>query len=39
MPAALLLSSADFFFFKSSFSKNYLGNTLRVSNSFDPDQA
>ena len=27
------------FFSKSSFSKNYFRNTIRVSNSLDPDQA
>ena len=32
------LSSADFFS-KSTFSKNSLGNTIRVSNSLDPDLA
>ena len=33
----LFLSSADFF--KSTFSKNSFRNTIRVSNSLDPDQA
>ena len=33
-----LLSSADFFS-KSTFSKNSFRNTIRVSNSLDPDQA
>ena len=33
------LSSADFFFSKSTFSKNSSRNTIRVSNSLDPDQA
>ena len=34
-----VLSSADFLFFsKSPFSKNYFRNTIRVSNSLDPDQ-
>ena len=28
-----------FFFSKLTFSKNYFGNTIRVSNSLDPDQA
>ena len=32
------LSSADFFS-KSTFSKNYFKNNIRVSNSLDPDQA
>ena len=32
-----LLLSADFFS-KSTFSKNYFRNTIRVSNSLDPDQ-
>ena len=32
------LLSVDFFF-KLSFSKNYCRNTIRVSNSLDPDQA
>ena len=31
------LSSTDFFL-KSMFSKNYFRNTIRVSNSLDPDQ-
>ena len=35
---AFLLSSADFFQ-NQFFRKNLPGNTLRVSNSFDPDQA
>ena len=34
----LHLSSADSFS-KSTFSKNYFRNTIRVSNSLDPDQA
>ena len=34
----LLLSSADFFFSKLTFSKNSFRNTIRVSNSLDPDQ-
>ena len=33
------LSSADIFPSKSTFSKNYFRNTIRVSNSLDPDQA
>ena len=33
----MLLSSADFS--KSTFFKNYFRNTIRVSNSLDPDQA
>ena len=33
------LSSADFFFSKSTFSKNSFRNSIRVSNSLDPDQA
>ena len=33
------LSSADFFFFKSTFPKNSFRNIIRVSNSLDPDQA
>ena len=38
---ACFLSFADFFFFfsKSSFSKNSFRNTIRVTNSLDPDQA
>ena len=32
----LLLTSADFF--KTNFSKNSFRNTIRVSNSLDPDQ-
>ena len=34
-----MLSSADFLFSKSTFSKNSSMNTIRVSNSLDPDQA
>ena len=34
----LLLSSADFFFFKYLFSENYFRNTIRLSNGLDPDQ-
>ena len=33
-----VLSSADFFS-KSTFTKNYFRNMIRVSNSLDPDQA
>ena len=33
-----ILSSADFFS-KSTFSKNYFKNTIRVSDSLDPGQA
>ena len=33
------LSCADFFFSKSTFSKNCFKNTIRVSNSLDPGQA
>ena len=36
--ACFLLSSADFFS-KSSFLKNSFRNTIRVSNSLNPDQA
>ena len=34
----LLMSSADFFFFKLTFSENSFRNTIRVSNILDPDQ-
>ena len=34
-----VLLSSDFFFSKSSFSKNSFQNTIRVSNSLDADQA
>ena len=34
----ILLSSADFFFFKIHFSKNSFRYTIRVSNGLDPDQ-
>ena len=34
-----ILSSADFFFSKLTFSKNYYKNTIKVPNSFDPDRA
>ena len=33
------LSSADFFFQKSTFSKNYFRNTIKVPNSLDTDRA
>ena len=33
------LLSADFFYLKLTFSKNYFRNTIRVSNSLNPDQA
>ena len=34
-----VLSTADFFFFKTSVFKNSLRNAIKVSNSLDPDQA
>ena len=34
----ILLSSADFFFSKLTFSKQSFRNTIRVSNGLDPDQ-
>ena len=37
--SCFFLSSADFFFSKSSFSKNYFKITIRVSNRLGPDQA
>ena len=33
------LSPVDFFFLKFTFSKTIIRNTIRVSNSLDPDQA
>ena len=36
---ACFFKSADFFFSKWSFTKNSFRNTIRVSNSLDPDQA